>query len=306
MDLIHSLRRFQGEIYEKRRRKIAYKKIINEIENSDIHILTTDETLDRLESGESIARFGDGELDVILGGSIGFQDPDSNLAKELRDILISKNHHCLIGVPDTISYLSNLTRASLDFWLPNMIRCRGEWVRLLKTIPDPDYVYASANVTRCYLRYKDKSASGKWFSRLMNLWKGQDVVVIEGDKTRLGCGNDFLREASSVRRIIAPAENAYEKKEEIMSFVIDNIEKSDPLILALGPTATILAYNLSKLGYRALDLGHCDIEYEWYLKKTNKAIAIPGKYTNEVQNGSAIDNSLLTEQYLKEVIKDLS
>ena len=28
--------------------------------------------------------------------------------------------------------------------------------------------------------------------------------------------------------------------------------------------AKVLAYNLSELGYRAIDIGHIDSEYEWF------------------------------------------
>ena len=42
-----------------------------------------------------------------------------------------------------------------------------------------------------------------------------------------------------------------------------------------------LAYDLSELGYRALDIGHVDIEYEWFLQKATEKVKISGKYTSE-------------------------
>ena len=50
----------------------------------------------------------------------------------------------------------------------------------------------------------------------------------------------------------------------------------------------MLSYELSKEGYRALDLGHIDLEYEWYLKQ-NSNIVIQGKYTNEVSGGNMVE-----------------
>ena len=46
------------------------------------------------------------------------------------------------------------------------------------------------------------------------------------------------------------------------------------MLIALGPTATILAYDLAEKGVQALDVGHIDIEYEWFLRKdrTHKKI----------------------------------
>ncbi len=295
--------RLKKKIHEIYTRMIVYPKIKKEIRNSTIKIMTIDETLDQLEKGMSIARFGDGELDVILGGRIGFQSQDVKLAKRLKEILVSKPDNCIIGVPDAINTLDNLTRKSLDFWIPNMVRCRNKWVELLTQNPRDGFSYGNTNVSRCYIRYQDKTNSKRWFERLMDVWKDKDVVIIEGEKTRLGCGNDFLKTAKTVKRILGPAENAFDKIDEILDYTKNNIDKSTIIILALGPTATVLAYELAQLGYQALDLGHCDIEYEWYLMGTDEKVVVKGKYTNEVMNGKDVDDTAIDLGYLNEVIK---
>ena len=53
------------------------------------------------------------------------------------------------------------------------------------------------------------------------------------------------------------------------------------ILIALGPTATVLAYDLAKEGYWAIDIGHLDLEYEWFLKGEGYSY-IPQKYNNEV------------------------
>ena len=57
--------------------------------------------------------------------------------------------------------------------------------------------------------------------------------------------------------------------------------KDKLIVMELGPTATILAFDLGKAGYQALDIGHIDIEYEWFLKNTERKQNILGKYVNE-------------------------
>ena len=42
-----------------------------------------------------------------------------------------------------------------------------------------------------------------------------------------------------------------------------------------------MAYDLSRQGYWAIDIGQIDIEYEWFLKDAKKKEAIRGKYVNE-------------------------
>lgn len=306
MSIIDKMRRVHGELHERKKRKKDTKIILSEIEKSSIQIMTIDETLDCLERGLSIARFGDGEFNIIAGGGIAYQTVDVQLANRLREILVSKPTNCLIGVPDAISTLDNLTAESLEFWTQNMIYCRKKWVELLTEKPDPIYRYGNTNVSRCYIRYQNKQFAGVWFERLMGVWQDKNVVVIEGEKTRLGCKNDFLKNAKSVKRIIGPAENAFAKIHEILKYVSENVDRSSVILLALGPTATVMAYELAQMGYQALDLGHCDIEYEWYCMGAVKKVAIQGKYTNEAKNGRIVDNSTVDDDYLSQIIKRIT
>ena len=45
--------------------------------------------------------------------------------------------------------------------------------------------------------------------------------------------------------------------------------------------ATVLAYDLAKLGYQAVDIGHIDIEYEWMKMGATENVPVKGKFTNE-------------------------
>ena len=47
------------------------------------------------------------------------------------------------------------------------------------------------------------------------------------------------------------------------------LPKDRLIIIVLGPTAKLLAYDLNKLGYRALDLGHMAKAYEWLKTRDN-------------------------------------
>ena len=51
----------------------------------------------------------------------------------------------------------------------------------------------------------------------------------------------------------------------------------------------MLASDLAKVGYQALDIGHIDNEYEWYLRGVEERVEIPGKIIAE----------LLTQQRLE-------
>ena len=119
---------------------------------------------------------------------------------------------------------------------------------------------------------------------LKRLWEGQNILIIEGEKTRMGVGNDLFSGAFSVRRILAPAVNAFECYDAIKDTVIRNY-RGELILMALGPTATLLAADFSMMDMWALDIGHIDIEYEWYLQGVKQRIPISGKFTNEATDG---------------------
>ena len=73
----------------------------------------------------------------------------------------------------------------------------------------------------------------------------------------------------------------------------------------MGPTATILSYYLYKLGYQVVDIGHADIEYEWYLKNATTKIKIEGKYVNEAVDGNSNILEIKDEIYFSQIISKI-
>ena len=277
------------------------EKLLEDMKKSNIKILNIEESLIRIANEKkSICRFGDGEMFMILQKKdLGFQKRSPELSKKLKAILIEKQDFCYVGVPDAINNFDNITEESKDFWIKNMLEYRNSWIDFL----NPEMTYLTANITRLYIRYKDKSKCGKYFDLLKSIWKDRDVVICEGEQTRMGVGNDLLNECKSIKRIICPSENAFEKYEEILNALRQ--ERKDSLFLiALGPTATILSYEMAKQGYQALDVGHFDIEYEWFLRKSNKKEKIENKYTNEVIGGNNIQN-VYDQIYLEQIYKKI-
>lgn len=258
------------------------EKLLEDMKENPLNILSIEETINKIKNEKkSIARFGDGELFLITGDKgIGYQNKNEKLAKKLEEVLKSKQDFCLIGIPDVLNKFENLNEESESFWIKNMEKYRGTWLQYL----NKDMTYATANVTRLYIRYKDRSKARKHFEMLREIWEDRDVIICEGEKTRMGVGNDLLDNCKSIKRIICPSENAFDKYDEIIS-ELKKQPKDSLILIALGPTATVLAYEMSKEGYQALDLGHLDIEYEWCIRNATKREKIINKYTNEVSHG---------------------
>jgi len=233
----------------------------------------------------SVSRFGDGECLLIANKSIGYQNNSDAMSSRLREVLLSQSERHLVCIPEIFSTLKPYNRYTSRFWRYHLYTYGKMWDECLY----PDRTYYNAFISRPYIEYKSKMKSGYWFNLLKEIWDNRDIIFVEGEKSRLGVGNDLFDNASSIRRILCPAENAFDKYEEILSRV-KLLGKDDLILIALGPTATILAYDLYHLGFQAIDLGHVDVEYEWFRIRATKRVKLPNKYVNEATNGNIVED----------------
>ncbi len=266
-------------------------------------VMGTQQTIDRLlESDVSISRFGDGELMLAMGMPMGirYQKADKKLTERLSKILLSDSESCIICVSDIFGKMEERSEENKKYWKRHVGELRWHYYHLLNR---KSKVYYNTTATRVYSPLADKSLATSRFDQWKKLWDGKDIVFIEGAKTRMGVGNDFFSNAKSIRRILGPAENAFDKYSEILKFA-SSLPKDTLFILALGPAATVMSYDLSQLGYRALDLGHIDVEYEWFLKGSSN-ILLKNKYVNEVSGGNIVSDCT-DEAYINSIIKDFS
>ena len=248
-------------------------------------VRSVDETLDYiLQNKASVSRYGDGELDIMSGRDIPFQKYNPELAQKMRDILQFDANDYVVCINDVFGDCDQYVDFGKQYWKRNMRRNRKIWNQLLK----PKKIYFNADMTRPYINYIEKAHSPLWFDKLKKIWTGKDIVIVEGAKSRLGVGNDLFDSASSVKRILGPVKNAFGFYDDLVQAVC-NLPKDTLVLIALGPTATAMAYDLYKKGYQAIDIGHVDIEYEWMLMGATTKVPVKNKYTNEASFSGGID-----------------
>ena len=229
-------------------------------------ILNNDESIKIItNSSKSLARYGDGEMLIINGGYINFQEYNENLAIRLKEILLSDDEDIMKGVPIAIKSTKGYNKIAKEFWKQNMDTGRMHWKKYCKK----KKIYCNTNMTRLFRDYEDKSNSIRWFKNFKQIWNDKDILLIEGSKSKLGINNDLFSNAKSVERIIAPSKNAFDKYDEILAVIKERC-KGKLVLLSLGPTATVLAYDLCKKGIRALDIGHIQLEYNEFCQYINK------------------------------------
>lgn len=252
----------------------------------------------------SVSRYGDGELSFFWGIKEGYQEVDEKLVVQLKQVLQANdapNH--IVGVPYYLKNVDGTVGVTRTFW--------GDFVckygKLLLPYLSDKRIYVDTQISRFYIEYHDRDRSTRQLNLLKKIWDGRDVVIVEGAQSRTGVGNDLYDNAKSLQRILGYSTNAFSHYDEMLQAIISHVSPKEGklILLSYGPTATILAYDLAKLGYQAVDIGHLDIEYEWYLNAETKKGFIKGKYTNEAKDGSLVEECL-DERYLSQIVCDIT
>ena len=247
----------------------------------------------------SLSRYGDGEILLMEGYDIAFQKSVPELRRRLIEVaLATSNTRHMIGVPDVFHNLNEFNNKAKVFW-ENFLY-KGNGLALINKYFKRNREYLDTNMTRFYEHFLDKSATAQYVFLWKTVWKDKKILIVEGMGSRLGVYNDLFDNTSDIKRILCPAENAFWYYEKILHLSKKH-GKERLVLIALGPTATILAYDLSVAGLHALDVGHIDVEYEWYKMSASQKQAVHGRYVNEV---SQRDIECCTDSsYLAQIIE---
>lgn len=228
-------------------------------------IKTIDETIDDLLAlHSSICRFGDGEINLINGRDIPFQKYSDGLKNRLLEVLTSDRKDLLIAIPRICFYSKkNITASNKHFW-----RKKGNRFReIILPHLNMDRQYWAAELTLAYSYFQEYDFE-MYFSKLRQVWQNKEVVVICGDKVFDKIKNNIFDNAALVEYQYAPSINAYENYGNILKQAL-MIDKNKLVVVILGPTAKVLAYDMTVKGYHVLDLGHVAKSYDLYIKKSN-------------------------------------
>jgi len=277
-------------------------------------IMSIKETLDMIiEKSLSVCRYGDGEFKIMDGDGIFFQQESEGLSLRLKEVIQSYDSRVLVCLPTFLDRRHSIfpeckgskeeRRRTLRArkYLDDIIaQKREKWYQYF----DLKREYGNALMTRCYVSESDADAV-IYFNLWKKIFEGRSVLIVEGEKTRFGVGNDLLSGCNSVRRILCPSKGAYSVYDEVRKTVLEVHKDNELCLIALGPTATVLAYDLAKKGIQALDIGHLDIEYEWMLRGDRTHKKIEGKFVSEAMGGDKV-SEIEDSSYKKEILCHIS
>lgn len=258
-----------------------------------IKVHSIDETIDKLLNTEkSMVRFGDGEIVMIKGVDLMLQKASPEIAEGLREILAYSYDELMVTIPNIFDTLSDHHKASRQFWKDHLLFCRKTYEKYC----NPNRIYYTTFVSRCYYFGKDRSNCDRWFAKIRKIWENRDIVIVEGTRTHNGVGNDLFDSARSIERIICPPSDAYGALPKILN-ACEQYDKDRMFLLSVGVAAKFLAVELFQKGYRVLDIGNMDMEYEWYVRQ------VPDKTTIEKHSivGEEANRRAGYETYLRQV-----
>ena len=252
------------------------------VKRESIKVHSVDETLDvLLNSEKSMVRFGDSDIVIIRGKKSHFQISSPELIRDLKRIIGYQYEDLIVTIPNIFGDLNIYRKESQHFWRDHLLFFRKTY----ETYCNRNKEYYNTSISRFYLTLADHSQCGRWVEKIKTIWKDKDIVIVEGENTHNGVGNDLLDGANSIERIIGPGRDAYAKIEDIYAECI-KYPTNRLFLISLGSAAKPLTERLFLAGYRVIDIGNLDMEYEWYLRKsTEKEMlekhSVVGKEANE-------------------------
>ena len=279
------------------------KKIPKECYKCEVNILFKtikfkgiDETIkELLENKKSISRFGDGEFKIIFGKNITFQEYDKTLKNKLLKVLNSKLPNLLIGINKLYKSKNKIIN-----------KFHEKYKFQIAKIINKNKIYYDSGITRFNTRIKNKKIIKKYITKFKKIWDNRNILIIEGEKTRSGIGNNLFHNSKNIKRIICPAENSFKIYDKLIAFIKSiKLDKETLILTSLGPTATILSYDIYELGNQVIDLGHFDLQYEFFLRNTKKIIKIPYKYVAEVEGGQYNISPITDSEYFDQIIRKI-
>ena len=215
------------------------------------NLFTSNETIEKLKSsGLSLIRIGDGELNLIEGRSISYQE----YSNSLRDSLIT--------AIDT--YIAEGEESGYILAMPNeFLKCNG-----LRLIKKRVWVSSWSHFRRIFKNRYDESVSygdaflfSKDFEEEYSLlWqKKENIVFLHNNKiyadffkAKYGKKVDFIQVARN---------NSYQNIESTCQQLRDCLKEKNPkdtiVLVSAGPCAKAVVYRLRKSGYQIIDTGHC-------------------------------------------------
>lgn len=205
-----------------------------------MHILDEWKTLEYIESGGSIGRFGDGELRWMTGAKHAYNTQNKEVREKLIKILKGNHENYIPCIPTIFGESLDHIKEGHGSWVIFKKNYGNKVKRWLKAD-----LYGSAFISRmdCIPSLK----TPEYFERWKNITKGKRTIGISGKHFSLKEYKDLFKIDKELKVSSTDAWND--------TGILKEVKKCDIVILSCGFAATIWAYEISKKGIQAIDVG---------------------------------------------------
>lgn len=197
------------------------------------------------DEGLSFARFGDGEMKIMLRPdyNLGFQKNSPALASALRSVYTDTSDQVLLGFP----------------YLYRDAHWSGVWCDVwpqVKKLASLQGRVGNSHVSRpVFFQNTGEEGVEAWRS----VWADKRVTVITGKGSRFENVPALFDGTKSFDYIYSTPSNAFSDLDRVKAEVASS--DADVFLISLGPAGTILANDLAKADRQAIDIGHISDSY---------------------------------------------
>lgn len=243
------------------------------LENNKYPVTNKDyeQLLAMIRDGYSFSRYGDGEYSMLQSKPnkpVYFDTATPFAKKRLQEVLERPVDKHLIGLiegsvvvnqlsfTNVLSIFSRIKTTGLRPRMPILAEYSAEMLRLYSCSGRSDAHIFETGLFRNTV-----------YERHLYLWKERDILYVTGsaktcEKYGLTISEQF-KTANSVEVIETVLENALSNEyDNILDTILSHPNlQGKMIVLSQGMAGTVLAYDLAKLGYQAIDFGQPFVNY---------------------------------------------
>jgi Glycosyltransferase GT-D fold len=202
--------------------------------------------LELLQAGKSFIRFGDGEIYLLNGGTMGYEASTPRIRSMYQRIIRSYTNDApyVLGINE-----GPLTTTNADLKDLGLLHC---W------LPLKSYYQAFFPKGIAYL-----DSSIFYFNEMVPLYvepylQGKTVVIVTRQKNIEAIKNNPRIPFADIKYVETPdthTSRVYDAIYESVKAVLVANNKPAVVLVACGPMSKIMVYDLAEAGYQAIDIG---------------------------------------------------
>ena len=217
-------------------------------------VLSEEGTIEKMLTGEyrGMARFGDGDFNVIRGQEDRYHKACPKLSRTLSSVLVGPSEgvlNCLIPPPPmkegTLAYQRWVTYLEVNAGILPFLT---------------DEFYGSANISR--MDSSPRLHTTFYWDLVAALWQDKDICLIRGSERSL-TEKKLLESPGaprSVREVICKPRDNFSQFDEILEQVMGT--RRGTVVLCAGLTSRPLVHALVPRGLEAYDIGHLAMYFD--------------------------------------------